>query len=52
VNGVDVACGACHVLRVNLLKPDLDELSNCQDELQVISDAAPFLEEKLLVQVE
>jgi hypothetical protein len=25
---VGVACGACHVLRINLFKPDLCELSN------------------------
>jgi hypothetical protein len=47
-----VACGACHVLRTNLLKPDLCELSNCRDEPQVVSDAAPFLNEKSLVQME
>jgi hypothetical protein len=47
-----VACGVCHILRANLLKPDLCELGNCQDESQVISDAAPFLEEISLVQVE
>jgi hypothetical protein len=47
-----VKCGACHIVRANLLKPDLYELNNCQDEPQVIFDAAPFLEEKSLVQVE
>jgi hypothetical protein len=52
VNKVGVACGACHVLRANLLKPDLYELSNCRDELQVVSDAAFFIKEKSLVQME
>jgi hypothetical protein len=49
---VGVACSTCHVLRANLLKPDLCELSNYRDESQVVSDAAPFLEERSLVQVE
>jgi hypothetical protein len=49
---VSFTCGTCHVLRANLLKPNLCELSNCRDELQVVSDAAPFLEERSFVQVE
>jgi hypothetical protein len=52
MNRVGVAYGTYHVLRANLLKLDLCELSNCRDEPQVISDTAPFFEEKLLVQVE
>jgi hypothetical protein len=28
-DGMGVACGAFHVLRANLLKPDLCKLSNC-----------------------
>jgi hypothetical protein len=36
VNRVAVACDACHVLRANLLKPDLCELSKCRDEPQVV----------------
>jgi hypothetical protein len=48
----DVACGAYHILRVNLLKFDLCELNNCRDESRVISDAAPFFEERSLVQIE
>jgi hypothetical protein len=51
-NRVDVACDACHVLRANLLKPDLCEPSNCRDESQIVSDAVPFLEKRSLVQVE
>jgi hypothetical protein len=47
-----MACGACHVLPANLLKPDLYELSNCQDESQVVFDVASFLKERWLVQVE
>jgi hypothetical protein len=31
-----VACGACHVLWANLLKPDLCELSNCRDKSQIV----------------
>jgi hypothetical protein len=52
VNRIDVACGACHLFRANLLKPNLHELSDYEDEPQVVSDAAPFLEERSLVQVE
>jgi hypothetical protein len=47
-----MACGAYHVLQANLSKPDLYELSTCRDESQVISDLAPFIEERSLVQVE
>jgi hypothetical protein len=49
---MDVACGARHVLRANLLKSDLCELSNCRDESQVVSDAESFIEERSLVQME
>jgi hypothetical protein len=41
-----------HGLRANLFKPELGELSNCRDELQLVSDADPFLEERSYVQVE
>jgi hypothetical protein len=51
-NRVGVACGPCHVLRANLLKPALCELSNYRDESQIVFDAAIFFEEKLVVQVE
>jgi hypothetical protein len=51
VNRAGVAC-ACHFPRANLLKRDLDKLSNCEDEPQVVFHAAPFLEERLPVQVE
>jgi predicted RNA-binding protein Jag len=45
---VAVAYGAYHVLRANLLKADLCELSNYQDELQVVLDVAHFREEDYL----
>jgi hypothetical protein len=51
-DSVSVICGACHVLRANLLKPDLCELSNSRDELQIVSNVAPFFEERSFVQVE
>jgi hypothetical protein len=38
---VGVACGEYSVLQANLLKPDLCERSNCQDEPQVAFHAAP-----------
>jgi hypothetical protein len=46
-----VACGPYHLLRANLLKHDLYELNNYRDESQVVFDAAPLLEGRLLVQV-
>jgi hypothetical protein len=49
---VGVACTEFRVLQADLLKHDLYELSNCQDEPQVIFDTAPFFEEKSLVRVE
>jgi hypothetical protein len=48
---VAVACGICHIIRANLLKPDLCELSNSRDESQVSFDAASFLEERSLVRM-
>jgi hypothetical protein len=49
---MDLKCGVSHVVRENLLKSDLSELSNCQDKSQVVSDAAPFLEERSFIQLE
>jgi hypothetical protein len=49
---VGVACAACHILRANLSKPALYELSNCQDKMQIASDDATFLAQRSLVQVE
>jgi hypothetical protein len=49
---VGVVCGACHVFRANLLRPNLYELSKYQDESQIVSDAAPFFEKRSLVQME
>jgi hypothetical protein len=40
-NRLTVACGAYHVLRDNLFKPDLRELGNCRDESQVFSMRGP-----------
>jgi hypothetical protein len=47
-----MACGECLILQANLLKLDFYELSNCQDEAQVVFDVAPFFKERSLVRVE
>jgi hypothetical protein len=47
-----VTCDAYHILQANLLKSDFSQLSNSQDESQVVSNPAPFLEERMFVQVE
>jgi hypothetical protein len=51
-NNMGMECGTCHVIRPNLLKSDLYQLNNRRDESQVVSDVAPFLEERSLVQIE
>jgi hypothetical protein len=49
---VGVACGEDYILQANLLKSDLCEQNNCSDELQIVFHAAPFFEERSLVQAE
>jgi hypothetical protein len=51
-NRVDVPCGACNVLRINLLNRDLSGRQKCRAESHVSFAAAAFLEERSLIRVE
>jgi hypothetical protein len=47
-----IACGACRILWTKMSKPNLCESSNSRHELQIVSDAPPFFEERSIVQAD